>query len=40
MSVASRVAPVDQAGTVEVFDSKFNLVKTFTDPDVPAGFAP
>jgi uncharacterized protein (TIGR03118 family) len=27
-------------GTVEVFDSKFNLVKTFTDPDVPAGFAP
>ncbi len=27
-------------GTVEVFDSSFNLVKTFTDPAVPAGFAP
>jgi uncharacterized protein (TIGR03118 family) len=27
-------------GTVEVFDSHFNLVKTFTDPGVPAGFAP
>ena len=27
-------------GTVEVFDSSFNLVKTFTDPTVPAGFAP
>jgi uncharacterized protein (TIGR03118 family) len=27
-------------GTVEVFDSSFNLVKTFTDPNVPAGFAP
>jgi uncharacterized protein (TIGR03118 family) len=27
-------------GTVEVFDSNFNLVKTFTDPNVPAGFAP
>jgi uncharacterized protein (TIGR03118 family) len=27
-------------GTVEVFDSHFNLVKTFTDPRVPAGFAP
>ena len=27
-------------GTVEVFDSSFNLVTTFTDPAVPAGFAP
>jgi len=27
-------------GTVEVFDSNFNLVKTFTDPGLPAGFAP
>ncbi|HWW54582.1 MAG TPA: TIGR03118 family protein [Acidimicrobiales bacterium] len=27
-------------GTVEVFDGNFNLVKTFTDPRVPAGFAP
>jgi uncharacterized protein (TIGR03118 family) len=27
-------------GTVEVFDSNFNLVKTFTDARVPAGFAP
>jgi uncharacterized protein (TIGR03118 family) len=27
-------------GTVEVFDSHFNLVKTFADPRVPAGFAP
>jgi len=27
-------------GTVEVFDSSFNLVKSFTDPSVPAGFAP
>jgi uncharacterized protein (TIGR03118 family) len=27
-------------GTVEMFDSNFRLVKTFTDPRVPAGFAP
>jgi uncharacterized protein (TIGR03118 family) len=27
-------------GQVEMFDSSFNLVKTFTDPHVPAGFAP
>jgi uncharacterized protein (TIGR03118 family) len=27
-------------GTVEVFDTSFNLVKTFTDSAVPAGFAP
>jgi uncharacterized protein (TIGR03118 family) len=27
-------------GAVEMFDSHFNLVKTFTDPRVPAGFAP
>jgi hypothetical protein len=27
-------------GTVEMFDSHFNLVKTFTDPRVPAGFPP
>jgi uncharacterized protein (TIGR03118 family) len=27
-------------GTVEVFDSSFNLVKSFTDPSIPAGFAP
>jgi uncharacterized protein (TIGR03118 family) len=27
-------------GTVDVFDSNFNLVKTFSDPAVPAGFAP
>src|SRR6202140_2661537 len=26
-------------GTVEVFDSSFNLVKSFTDPAVPIGFA-
>ena len=27
-------------GTVEVFDSNFNLVNSFTDPTIPAGFAP
>ncbi|HET9848875.1 MAG TPA: TIGR03118 family protein [Candidatus Dormibacteraeota bacterium] len=27
-------------GTVEVFDSSFTLVSSFTDPTVPAGFAP
>ena len=27
-------------GTVDVFDSHFNLVETLTDPNVPAGFAP
>lgn len=27
-------------GTIEVFDSQFNLVKSFTDPAVPTGFAP
>jgi len=27
-------------GTIEVFDSSFNLVKSFTDPTVPSGFAP
>ncbi len=27
-------------GTVEVFDSSFHLVNTFTDPTIPAGFAP
>lgn len=27
-------------GTVDVFDSNFNLVNTFTDPTLPAGFAP
>jgi uncharacterized protein (TIGR03118 family) len=27
-------------GTVDVFDSHFNLVNSFTDPSVPAGFAP
>ena len=27
-------------GTVDVFDSNFNLVNSFTDPTVPAGFAP
>jgi len=27
-------------GTVEVFDSNFHLVNSFTDPTVPAGFAP
>jgi uncharacterized protein (TIGR03118 family) len=27
-------------GTVEVFDSNFNLVKTFSDPEIPSGFAP
>jgi uncharacterized protein (TIGR03118 family) len=27
-------------GTVEVFDSSFNLVNSFTDPTIPAGFAP
>ncbi|HEV3351499.1 MAG TPA: TIGR03118 family protein [Acidimicrobiales bacterium] len=27
-------------GQVEVFDSNFNMVNTFTDPLVPAGFAP
>jgi uncharacterized protein (TIGR03118 family) len=27
-------------GTIEVYDSNFNLVNTFTDPTVPSGFAP
>jgi uncharacterized protein (TIGR03118 family) len=27
-------------GTVEVFDSSFQLVNSFTDPTIPAGFAP
>ena len=27
-------------GTVEVFDANFSLVKSFTDPRVPAGFGP
>ena len=27
-------------GTVEVFDTSFRLVNSFTDPTVPAGFAP
>jgi uncharacterized protein (TIGR03118 family) len=27
-------------GTVDVFDSHFDLVNSFTDPTVPAGFAP
>ena len=27
-------------GTVDVFDSHFNLVDSFSDPTVPAGFAP
>jgi uncharacterized protein (TIGR03118 family) len=27
-------------GTIEVFDSSFHLVNSFTDPAVPAGFAP
>jgi uncharacterized protein (TIGR03118 family) len=27
-------------GTVEVFDSNFHMVNSFTDPTVPAGFAP
>ena len=27
-------------GTVDVFDNHFNLVNSFTDPTVPAGFAP
>jgi uncharacterized protein (TIGR03118 family) len=27
-------------GRVDVFDSRFNLVNSFTDPTVPAGFAP
>jgi uncharacterized protein (TIGR03118 family) len=27
-------------GTIEAFDGSFNLVKTFTDPAVPTGFAP
>jgi uncharacterized protein (TIGR03118 family) len=27
-------------GTVDVFDSHFNLVNSFTDPTVPSGFAP
>jgi uncharacterized protein (TIGR03118 family) len=27
-------------GTVEVFDSSFNLVNSFTDPTIPVGFAP
>ena len=29
-----------RAGTVEVYDPTFKLVKTITDPSVPAGFAP
>jgi uncharacterized protein (TIGR03118 family) len=27
-------------GTIEVFDSNFRRVNSFTDPTVPAGFAP
>src|SRR6476661_3087502 len=27
-------------GTIDVFDSCFNLVNSFTDPTIPAGFAP
>jgi len=27
-------------GTVDVFNSHFDLVNSFTDPTVPAGFAP
>jgi hypothetical protein len=27
-------------GRVEVFDNHFNLVNSFTDPTIPAGFAP
>jgi uncharacterized protein (TIGR03118 family) len=27
-------------GSVDVFDSNFNLVNSFTDPTIPAGFAP
>jgi len=27
-------------GTVDVFDNHFNLVSSFTDPTIPAGFAP
>jgi len=27
-------------GTIDVFDSSFNLVKSFTDPTIPSGFAP
>jgi uncharacterized protein (TIGR03118 family) len=27
-------------GTIEVFDTSFHLVNSFTDPTVPAGFAP
>lgn len=27
-------------GTVDVYDSKFDLVKSFTDPNLPQGFAP
>jgi uncharacterized protein (TIGR03118 family) len=27
-------------GTIDVFDSGFNLVKSFTDPSIPVGFAP
>jgi uncharacterized protein (TIGR03118 family) len=29
-----------RAGTVEVYDPSFKLVKTITDPSVPAGYAP
>ena len=29
-----------RSGMVDVFDSHFNLVNSFTDPTVPAGFAP
>jgi len=29
-----------RAGTVEVYDPTFKLVKTITDPSVPAGYAP
>jgi uncharacterized protein (TIGR03118 family) len=27
-------------GTVETYDQNFNLIKSFTDPNLPAGFAP
>jgi uncharacterized protein (TIGR03118 family) len=27
-------------GTVDTYDQNFNLIKSFTDPNLPAGFAP
>ena len=32
--------PIFTDGSIEMYDSNFQLVQTFTDTDLPAGFAP